>query len=467
MTRRRAYWFLLTICALWSLPWAHAQSRPRLADFFSEIASAVIDAGYAPLSTFQPVTQDLDGDGNDDLIVLGANYPSSGAVNVPQPGRVFLSDGNGRFTAAPADRFPVDTLRTVHPRKVVFGDLNGDSRPDMFVSSHGWDAAPFPGEQNRLYLSTGNGWQDATDRLPSLLDYSHTAAIADVSGRGIQDIFVGNGYAGEARIRPYLLVNTGSGQFTLTRSGLPADANQLLDPVTQHHFPGANFGDLNGDGLPELMIAADSSVANNKLRRSLVLWNRNGQYSATDVTELPATAVFPNTHNDYDIRRADLNRDGQQDVIVIGRQHLSYGGWFVQLLINTGERSFVDQTADRIPAGEFSAGSEGVATTAPWPQWINVIDFNGDGAPDFSVEFVTGATAMQASQPLIWLNDGSGRFTTLKASDFVAAGREWQIGNGHLARTRNGYSFITTQLYSGSGGLRLTGLLATRPFTGR
>jgi hypothetical protein len=74
---------------------------------------------------------------------------------------------------------------------------------------------------------------------------------------------------------------------------------------------------------------------------------------------------------------------------------------------------------------------------------------------------------MQASQPLIWLNDGSGRFTTLKASDFVAAGREWQIGNGHLARTRNGYSFITTQLYSGSGGLRLTGLLATRPFTGR
>jgi hypothetical protein len=467
MTFRRFSWLLL-VCAVLSLPQTQAQSRPRLADFFTDITSAVIDSSYTALSMFQPVTHDLDGDGHQDLIVLGANYPSSGVVNSPQPSRVYLGDGNGRFTTAPAERFPVNTLNTVHVRKVIFADLNGDSRSDMFVSAHGWDTSPFPGEQNRLYLSQANGgWRDSTANLPQHLDYSHTSAIGDVSGRGIQDIFVGNGYSGGTRIQPYLLLNSGSGQFTMTRTPIPAEANQLLDPNTSHHFAGANFGDLNGDGLPELMISADSSNAHNKLRKSLVLWNRDGQFSASDVTELPASAVFPNTHNDYDIRRADLNRDGLQDIIVIGRQHLNFGGWFVQLLINAGDKTFVDQTADRIPAGEFSSGSEGVATTAPWPLWINPIDFNGDGAPDFSIEFVTGSTPMLASQPLIWLNDGSGRFSTLKASDFVTPGNEWRLGYAHLVPTRNGFSFVTPQLYSGSGGLRITGLLATRPFTGR
>jgi hypothetical protein len=87
-----------------------------------------------------------------------------------------------------------------------------------------------------------------------------------------------------------------------------------------------------------------------------------------------------------------------------------------------------------------------------------------DGAPDFFVVFAGRPLQDQQNQPLIWLNDGTGHFSTLKVGDFVAAGREPQIGSPHLVRTRNGYSFITALSYEGSGGLRVKGLLATKPY---
>ena len=92
------------------------------------------------------------------LIVLGAWHPGEGRTCcTPQPGRVFLGDGDGHFLPAPAHLFPVDTLLTVHPGKVLFADFNADGGQDLFISSQGWDGAPFPGEQNRLYVSRPAG----------------------------------------------------------------------------------------------------------------------------------------------------------------------------------------------------------------------------------------------------------------------------------------------------------------------
>ena len=58
----------------------------------------------------------------------------------------------------------------------------------MFLPLGGWDADPFPGEQNRLYLSRpGGGWRDATSELPQLSDFTHSAATGDIRGLGTPD----------------------------------------------------------------------------------------------------------------------------------------------------------------------------------------------------------------------------------------------------------------------------------------
>jgi hypothetical protein len=442
-------------------------NSPSLQDYFTPIAPQVIDATYAPrfLSSFT-LTPDLDGDGNVDLVVLGADYPTAGATSgEPQPGRLFLGDGDGHFSPARSDQFPVETLRTVHPRKVLFADLNGDGRPDMFIASHGWDTAPFPGEQNRLYLSQPDGgWRDRTDSLPQLADFSHSAAAGDLSGRGLTDLFVDNGYPGQNHVLPYVLLNDGAGVFTMTRGILPTAPRETLDVESGHHSPGATLADLDGDGLPELIVTADGSTAFDALTSTTILWNRGGAFSESSKTALPPPAPFPK-HIDLDARPVDLNNDGLADLVIVGTQgDPFYDGRFVQVLINQGNRNFVDATASWLAPEDAFGGAAGVATSTPWPMWIDVLDFDGDGLADFAVEYQPGASGLQQSQPIVYLNGGNGHFSTLKVRDFVPPGSEWMLGTTHLAPTRHGYSFITLQLYPGSGGLRLTGLLATKPY---
>lgn len=442
---------------------------PSLASYYAYIPLDVVDPSYPP-QPFFPASADLDGDGNEDLIILGVDYPDGQSSSYSaQPGRVLLGDGDGGFTVAPSALYLVDTLNTVHPRNVPFGDLNGDGRLDMFVADHGWDADPWPGEQNRLYLSRpGGGWRDATDELPQLSDFSHSAAIGDVRGRGVIDIIVGNGYSGQNGILPYALLNDGDGSFVLDRAILPVGPGETMDANTAHVFPGTVLADLDSDGLPELIVTADAGHPHpyHKNHNSTIFWNRSGAFSEAYKTVLPKPAPFVDSHIDLHAASIDADGDRLLDLIMVGTQgDPFYDGWFVQLLMNRDDGTFIDETSRRLRAAEWFGGSVGEETGAPWAQWVQVLDFNGDGVPDFAVApFPGGRGRLPQNLPLIWLNDGNGRFAALKVGDFVPPEDEWLVAGSQLMRTRHGYSFITPQSHSGSGGLIVTGLLATRPY---
>ena len=441
---------------------------PSLEPYYTMLPIDVIDPSYRPHG-YASASTDLDSDGNEDLVLLGATYPTSGvtAANYrAQPGRVFLGDGDGGFRRAPAELFPVDTLNTVHPRKAPFGDLNGDGRPDMFIAGHGWDAEPFPGEQNRLYLSRpGGGWRDATGELPQLSDFSHSAAIGDIRGLGVPDILAGNIW-GKNEILPYVLLNNGDETFSLDRSNLPVGPDETLNFLSRGlAITGTVLTDLDGDGLPELIALGEGYRGHLGIEAvSFVFWNRAGAFSEQHKTPLPSPEVFArHGHIDLDAAALDADGDGRLDLVVVGTQtNPFYDGWFVQLLMNRGDGTFADETALRLRPHEQSSGNAGVATGAPWAVWVDVLDFNGDGAADFVM--TPAASDLRPNQPLVWLNDGSGRFSALKAHDFVPPGYEWMLLGARLLRTRHGYSYIVTQSYPGSGGLILTGLLATRPY---
>ena len=385
----------------------------------------------------------------------------------PQPGRVFLGDGDGGFRRAPADLFPVDTLNTVLPRKAPFGDLNGDGRPDMFLAVTGWDAEPWHGEQNRLYLSRpGGGWRDATSELPPLSDYSHSAAIGDIRGVGRPDILVGNYGGGIDNEMPYVLQNHGGEAFALDRSTLPAGPGETLNFDRIITFTGTVLADLDGDALPELVALGEGFRGYYGIDTvSYVFWNRGGAFREVHKTPLPSPAVYArHGHIDLDAAALDADGDGLRDLVVVGTQlEPFYDGWFVQLLMNRGDGTFTDETAIRLQPHEQSSGNPGVATGAPWARWVEAVDFNGDGAADFVMN-VMGFEDHRPNQPLVWLNDGRGRFSALKVHDFVRPGEEWLLYGARLVRTRHGYSYIHTQSYPGSGGLILTGLLANRPY---
>lgn len=211
---------------------------------------SVITSGYTPRWVTQVYAADLNLDGNSDLIVLGASYPSDGAP-VAQPGFVAFGNGAGGFTLATETQFPISTLKTVHPREVIFADFNRDGRPDVYVADHGYDTMPFPGQQNLLYLSNADGtWRNATSTLPQVSDFTHGASAGDVNGDGHLDIVVGN-IPQPNPVHPYLLLNDGSGRFIRSDSALPTGTGQVLNQ-SQTRMSSELLNDLDKDGLADL-----------------------------------------------------------------------------------------------------------------------------------------------------------------------------------------------------------------------
>ena len=434
---------------------------PPLSTYYTLIEFKPADTTFRPKDLFSPITEDINSDGKTDLLVLGSFYPGLSTSYSPQPARIFLGDGNSGFTPLSDTAFPGSAVG-VHPRKALFADFNGDGRKDIYVADHGWDMEPFPGAQNRLFLSRADGgYDDASFSLPQQSDFTHTAAFGDIDGDGDIDIFVGNGYPAQGKILPYMLINDGKGNFTPTQSVIPVQSGETLDTLTSHNFPGATMTDLNGDALPELLVTGDANASYNALRQTIILWNQGGKYSQNGMTQLPAPAGLP-VHIALDIQKVDFNVDGKDDLIVVGTNGQPfYDGAFIQLLRNDGNNVYTDVTAESMTAADAMTAVAGQSKGNPWAMWVNIVDFNNDGVKDFTVEYNGGN--LKASTPLVWLNDGSGHFTTLKASDFVAAGDEWLLGSGHFYKTEKGYSILTTHYY-GPNGLQLGGYLSTQEY---
>ena len=85
-------------------------------------------------------------------------------------------------------------------------------------------------------------------------------------------------------------------------------------------------------------------------------------------TELPFPSPFGTTHIDLDVQPIDFNGDGLPDLVIVGSQaspQVFYDGWFVQLLLNQGNGTFVDVTASYLAPSDAFGGTPGVATGSP------------------------------------------------------------------------------------------------------
>ncbi len=298
------------------------------------LISQPVTGGFT--ETYMTVIADVNNDGYPDLITLDDVQDQVG---------VQLGSMNGTFS--PPVFYQVDDgSATYSVYQVGTADFNGDGNLDIAVlNDHGGLS---------IFLGNGDGTfqNEVTTSVPSN-GYNYSFAVGDFNRDGIVDIMItGN--------RNYIvLLGTGAGGFTQ----LPA--------VTQSYFTGySNASDLNGDGLPDLILQENNSGVIHVLQG-----NGDGTF-ANDIT------VGSNVDSSLGVTVFDFNRDGIPDMLTASND-------VVLVFPGTGGGYFTD------PITIYNES----------PYAVSAGDFNGDGNPDIVV-----ANGNNYSVD-VFFGDGVGTFT--------------------------------------------------------
>jgi hypothetical protein len=270
-----------------------------------------IPAGDSP---FGVTVGDFNGDGKLDLAVTN----QFGNVGVS----VLLGNGDGTFQ--PRVFYPLFGVR--RPEPIATADLNNDGNLDLVTAN--LDGAPLS-----VLLGNGDGtFQNAVNY--GSVSFAHFMAVADLTGNGDLDIVVSN-------ISNILTVfyGDGTGAFPTSRSFSVSTAL------------GVAIGDVNGDGIPDLVAA---SYPNNQV--AVLLGNGDGTF------QNPMYYSVGSGQAPWSIVLADFDGDGNLDAAT------SNNSGDVSVLLGNGDGSF--QRGQTYSAGGGAAGG------------FSFGDFNGDGFPD-------------------------------------------------------------------------------------
>ena len=408
---------------------------------------------------------DLNGDGRDDVLVadyLEYNVGTPEERLTKAPLRVLVNVGDGSFRHAPE---LVEGTIDVRTPIVVADDLNGDGRDDLAVFDAGVyvaDGVGGYGNPPQLFLSSPDGRLRPSAALADAVRREHesrpqprysgpadlhvkTAASGDIDGDGDIDLWVES--SGGANVIGHFTVNNGDGTFTIDPDRAPYELLHNPPPEFWRHVGNA-LVDVDSDGDLDLALGQIRDFDPTHVNQfSIVLVNDGTGHYSTRI-ELPHPAFYDGYTSVPSLTHFDVNADGFQDLLLMHERNgdtlpdvIEHTGRYVQVLVNRGGTSFVDETPARM--GDQSATTperdsngdplHNVSTRPP-----RMHDVDRDGCADLVMWRVNAFVS--AESPLVYLNDGSGRFGAVSPVPF--AGLDRYFGYNAVPAELNGDAAI-------------------------
>ena len=188
---------------------------------------------------------DVNGDGIDDVFVSGT---------AGQGGELFLGQPDGSFKPAPDQ--PWAATAEADGSSAAFLDLRGDGHPALLIAAGGVQQNQGdPLLANRLYLNDGHGrfTLAPAGTLPANGESAGPIAVTDFDGDGLPDVFVGGRVVPgkyPAPPRSFLYHNVGGKLVDVTDELAPGLRH--IGMVTA-----AVWCDIDGDKRPDLLVATE------------------------------------------------------------------------------------------------------------------------------------------------------------------------------------------------------------------
>ncbi|MEZ4919891.1 MAG: VCBS repeat-containing protein [Saprospiraceae bacterium] len=273
-------------------------------------------------STKAVLACDLDGDGDQDLLVGGRGNP--GNFPLPSSGSYFENDGSGKFTDVTKEKAAIfEEIGMV--TSMAYADLNGDKKPEIILA----------GEWMPITILQWNGTtlEDATAAfgLEKSGGWWKTLCLADMDKDGDLDIIAGN-----------IGLNTryeASAEAPMKVFAKDFDGNGSMDPLVTVAFEGRYVTTVMRDhwamqigagnvkkNFPRHTKYAEAAITDvwspealksSYIRETHTLatsWfeNKNGQFIQHVLpSEAQVAPVFAIVH-------ADFNNDGFEDLLLMG-----------------------------------------------------------------------------------------------------------------------------------------------------
>jgi hypothetical protein len=326
--------------------------------------------------------------------LITASLRGTGKIDlICSSGLVLLGNNDGTFSPVSTPAFPYvqDSINSFGPT-LDTADFNKDGNADLVVNN---------GAEVSIYLGNGNG-TFAAGASYAYISSSGFMRAADLDGDGNIDLFVGlsdgltySGDIGEPNMA-YALMGNGDGTFV----GAPiVNGNGA--------YNGKNLADVNGDGIPDLVIP-------NATSSGLIVEFGNGAgnftASTTAAVSIPSsltvdgTAVGTASASISDFALGDLNGDGKPDLaFIVGGLTFNggaaqYGSPIFFTALNNGDGTFATPVAH-----DFSVlVPPGANNQAPTLNGVQIGNFVKNGHGDVLFSFITPGTYIDNAS----LNEG-------------------------------------------------------------
>ncbi|WP_417600689.1 FG-GAP-like repeat-containing protein [Owenweeksia hongkongensis] len=261
------------------------------------------NAGLPPVNQGAMDFADIDGDGDQDVVISG--HSVNKAIT-----EVYLNNGKGYFNVYNQN------IEGVSNGALALFDVDNDNDPDLIFTGLSQQSSAVA----ELYLNDGNGKFSKKNNTGIYPATYGSIEIADVNSDGYQDVAI----MGASVIAPTdatVYINDGTGQFT-----------SMSLTVNDYHGM-MKFGDLDNDNDPDLVASSGEIFINN-----------NGTYTwSRDISNLHKGQV----------ELADIDNNGFLDII-IGGDDSNNNTKIVKVYLNQGSGNYI-----RVPFTDFAGVYDG------------------------------------------------------------------------------------------------------------